>query len=235
MRIALLEDDKHQSDVMRVWLEAAGHEIQAFYDGASFREGMPEGDFDLAIMDWILPDTSGIDLLEWLRKELNWTAPAIFVTQRDEERDIVEALQKGADDYMIKPIRPLEMLARITAVTRRIPAPRETSDVLEFGEFRITPSSRRIERNGEMLELTHKEFDLTLFLFRNLGRLLSRSSILENVWGTKADLNTRTVDTHVSRIRNKLELHPDQGWKLSAVYQHGYRLERLDASSEAAG
>jgi two-component system, OmpR family, response regulator RegX3 len=99
---------------------------------------------------------------------------------------------------------------------------------LSIGPYRLNVNSRTIDHAGERVDLTHKEFDLALYLFRNPGRLLSRGQILEAVWGTTADLNTRTVDTHISRIRNKLGLMPENGWKLSAVYQHGYRLERLD-------
>ncbi len=234
MHIAILEDDRHQSEAMAVWMQAAGHEVTAFFDGASFKSAFPEADFDLLVLDWVLPDTEGIEIMEWIRKEQQSTTPVIFITQRDSEEDIVLALQKGADDYMIKPVKPLEMLARLTAIGRRIKSAQESESDLRFGEFVVIPSSRVIEKNGEKLDLTHKEFDLSLFLLKNIGRLLSRSAILENVWGTKPDLNTRTVDTHISRIRNKLDLNPNNGWKLSAIYQHGYRLERLEPQAKGA-
>lgn len=231
MRIALLEDDKHQADVMQVWLQAVGHDCQSFQSAAAFKENVQQQRYDLFILDWILPDSNGIEVLLWVREQLDWPIPVIFVTQMDGEEDVVLALEKGADDYMTKPVKPLEMLARITALGRRAYPQTEQAEVLEFGEYRLNTNGRTVDWAGEKIDLTHKEFDLSLFLFRNLGRLLSRGLILESVWGTTAELNTRTVDTHISRIRNKLGLIPEHGWKLSAVYQHGYRLERLEQNT----
>ncbi len=234
MQIVLLEDDKSQSDVMQVWLQAVGHECAVYPNGAAFRKALAHYQYDLIILDWILPDSDGITELQWVRQTLNLNVPIIFVTQMDKEEDVVLALEQGADDYMVKPVKPLEMLARITALGRRAYPQTDRSEILDFGDYRLNSLSRAIEWRGERVDLTHKEFDLSLYLFRNLGRLLSRGHILETVWGTSAELNTRTVDTHVSRIRNKLGLLPENGWKLSAVYQHGYRLERLDQGQETA-
>lgn len=231
MRIALLEDDEFQANALIVWLEAVGHEVGSWQTCADFRTALEKESFDLLILDWILPDGSGLDVLDWIRKQMNWQTPVLFVTQRDKEEDVVTALQHGADDYMAKPVKPLEMLARITALARRAQSQGQITDIYEFGPYKLNSTTRSVEWGGRKVDLTHKEFDLTLFLFRNLGRLISRGKLLESVWGTSADLNTRTVDTHISRIRNKLGLSPENGWKLSAVYQHGYRLERLEQPS----
>ena len=110
-------------------------------------------------------------------------------------------------------------------VRRAHPVARE-DDIAEFGEFRIDPVSRSIARRGAVIELTQKDFDLAVFLFRNLDRLLSRAHIFEAVWGQTAKINSRTIDTHVSRLRTRLGLVPANGWRLESVYQHGYRLER---------
>jgi two-component system, OmpR family, response regulator RegX3 len=228
LRIVLLEDNKHQADVMQVWLQAAGHECQLFQTGKTFREGVGRTRYDLLMLDWVLPDTDGIAELRWIRETFDWPVPILFVTQMDKEEDVVLALELGADDYMTKPVKPLEMLARITALGRRAYPQTDHSETLDFGDYRLNTLSRVVECHNDRVDLTHKEFDLTLYLFRNMGRLLSRGHILETVWGTTAELNTRTVDTHISRIRNKLGLVPENGWKLSAVYQHGYRLERLE-------
>lgn len=228
----MLEDDRYQSDVMQVWLHAVGHECRAFSTGQAFKEGIRCSECDLVILDWVLPDTDGIEVLGWIRANCDWI-PVIFVTRMDREEDVVLALEKGADDFMSKPVKPLEMLARITALGRRVHPPGERTELFEIGDYRLSLQSRTVGRRGERIELTHKEFDLALYLFRHVGRLLSRGQILEAVWGTSAELNTRTVDTHVSRIRNKLHLLPENGWKLSAVYQHGYRLERLEHATEA--
>jgi len=229
----LLEDDKHQADVMQVWLQAAGHDCQLFQTGKTFREGVGRAHCDLLMLDWVLPDTDGITELCWVRETFDWPIPILFVTQMDKEEDVVLALEQGADDYMTKPLKPLEMLARITALGRRAYPQVEHSEILEFGDYRLNGRSRVLDVRNERVDLTHKEFDLALYLFRNLGRLLTRAQILESVWETNAELNTRTVDTHISRVRNKLGLLPENGWKLSAIYQHGYRLERLDQSNEA--
>ena len=226
VHIALLEDDTFQAEALTIWLEAADHQVSVWHDCAGFRAALETRDFDLIILDWVLPDGSGLEVLDWLREERGEETPVLFITQRDQEQDVVTALQHGADDYMAKPVKPLEMLARVTALARRASA--RTGQVLEFGPYRIDTDTRSLYRADEKIDLTHKEFDLALYLFRNLGQLISRARLLEAVWGTRAELNTRTVDTHISRLRNKLGLTPDQGWKLGAVYQHGYRLERLE-------
>lgn len=213
---------------MQVWLQAVGHDCRTFHSGGAFREVVGREAFDLLILDWLLPDTDGLEILHWVRAQIDWRIPVIFVTRMDKEQDVVTALEQGADDYMTKPVKPLEMLARITALLRRAQPQADRVGEFSVGPYRLNPHSRTVEHAGERVDLTHKEFDLALHLFRNAGRLLSRAQILEAVWGTTAELNTRTVDTHISRIRNKLGLVPENGWKLSAVYQHGYRLERLD-------
>lgn len=227
MRVAVLEDDQAQAELLASWIRASGHEPYSFATGESFKNALKRDTYDLLLMDWNLPDTSGLDVLQWVRDNIDWHIPVLFTTSRDNERDVVYALENGADDYMTKPMRRAETLARIRALERRLSGQLEEPDILSMPPYRIDPGNRRISRDGEELSLTQREFDLALFLFRNAGRLLSRSYILENVWGHKGELNTRTVDTHVSRVRSKLGIGPANGWRLSAVYHHGYRLESL--------
>ena len=154
--------------------------------------------------------------------------PVLFTTSRDREEDIVHALQSGADDYMIKPIRRSETLARITALLRRaLPDPEEQA-LYSCPPFEFDLGGQQVTVDDKPVALTNKEFQLALLLFRNSGRLLSRSYLLENVWGVRSELSTRTVDTHISRLRNKLGIRPERGWRLSAVYHHGYRLETAE-------
>ncbi len=228
MRIALLEDDHDQANLISHWLETDGHECRHFGDGDSFMEGVGKEAFDLLILDWLLPDTSGVQVLEWARAEIDWPIPVLFITRRDSEQDIVLALEKGADDYMTKPVKQFEMLARVKALNRRAAPQDRRREVHNFGPYTVDTASRTITREEKRVDLTQKEFELSLFLFQNMGRVLSRSHILEHVWGRSGELNTRTVDTHVSRIRKKLSLLPECGWRLSAIYQYGYRLERLE-------
>lgn len=232
MRIALLEDDEPQAHFMQLWLESVGHTCLCFATGADFMRAMERESFDLLIFDWMLPDTSGDKILVWVRERFGHQIPIIFVTTRDSEQDIVHVLEQGADDYLVKPVKPLELVARITALARRSQVNADQEALLRIGPYTVDRERHRVRRGGTDIELTHKEFELATFLFRHTGQLLSRSHILEQVWGRSADQNTRTVDTHVSRLRNKLELTPDTGWQLRAIYHHGYRLERTDSHQD---
>ena len=231
MRIALLEDDEQQAGLMELWLHSAAHTCQTYPTGKAFIKGVSHDSFDLLILDWNLPDMTGDEVLAWVRQRVDWPVPVMFVTARDSEEDIVHALEKGADDYMIKPVKRMELLARITALSRRLQSAPD-KDRIEIGNLVLDMMNRAITCSGQAVELTGKEFELAHFLIKNTGRILSRGHILESVWGRAADLNTRTVDTHISRIRKKLDLNTERGWRLSAVYQHGYRLERLDQPVE---
>ncbi|MDE3011375.1 MAG: response regulator transcription factor, partial [Pseudomonadota bacterium] len=169
-------------------------------------------------------------VLEWVRANIQAPVPVMFMTARSDEQDIVTALQKGADDYLTKPLRKFELVARVNALERRSRQEYQQKEVIEVDQIRIDVAQRRVRCGDRDVEMTLKEFDLTLFLFRHLGQLLSRGHILESIWGRSPDLNTRTVDTHISRIRNKLALTPESGLRLSSVYFYGYRLERVTPS-----
>lgn len=222
MRIAVLEDDPVQQDLYRLWLDTAQHGCEFFGTVKSFMEALQQQTFDLLILDWMLPDGSGEAVLRWVRANTGWQIPVIFVTSRDSEVDIVKALRSGADDYLVKPTRCLEFLARIESLARRVNPPR----TLQFGAFEIEEDLRQIRVNGTSFELTQKEFELASYLFRHPGKLLSRVHLLEKLWGLNADVDTRTVDTHVSRIRRKLEIRPENGWQIIPVYGYGYRMEK---------
>ncbi len=234
MRIALLEDDAHQAELLNLWLAAAGHTSAIFCTGKALMKNMGHDSFDLLMIDWQLPDVSGDEVLRWVREHVDWRIPVLFVTARDSEEDIVRSLELGADDYMVKPIRRMELLARVTALGRRVGGNSAEREVIDMGGLSFDPVRRSISRAGEVIDLTGKEFDLALFLIKNTGRILSRGHILESVWGRSSDVNTRTVDTHMSRIRKKLDLNQERGWRLSAVYQHGYCLEYLESEPPSA-
>lgn len=232
MRIALLEDDPAQAEALAAWLTGAGHDPHVFSLGKELLRQASRESFDLFLIDWMLPDQSGHDVLRWLRQERGVTAPAIFVTSRDAEEDIVAGLDAGADDYMIKPIRRMELLSRLDAVWRRVHPRDEALQVIDLPPYRLELEHRRVLRNGQPVEpLTEKEFVLAAFLFQNLGRLFSRGHLLEAIWGLSADIPTRTLDTHISRVRKKLDLHPANGFRLVPAYNYGYRLERIDVAT----
>ena len=207
------------------WLEEVGHACVVFERARPYVDSLGRRNFDLIVIDLGLPDIPGDEVLVQVREALGWSVPVLFITSRDREEDVVDALARGADDYMTKPVRRAETLARITALLRRAMPDPGAAGVLEFGPFRFDTRNGMVARGSEQVELTSREFALALYLFRNAGRLLSRSQLLESVWGQRADLTTRTVDTHVSRVRRKLPLDPAVGWRIRSIYQHGYRLE----------
>jgi len=234
VRIGLLEDDTSQIELISLWADEAGDQLQSYTTGKSFRAAMSDEQFDLLVLDWHLPDTTGIEELDWLRGEKASNTPVIFITSRDSEESVVEALEHGADDYMVKPVKKDITLARIKALRRRYNIDvtseakvSETKGIEVFEPYTINEPECSITVNGEAVKLTNKEFELAVYLFRNAGSLVSRAFLMENIWGTKADLNTRTVDTHISRIRSKLGINPTIGWQLSSIYQRGYRLFKV--------
>jgi two-component system, OmpR family, response regulator RegX3 len=227
VRIALVEDDREIGQLMGLWLKEAGFTYQHYTDGKTFLRDLQRESFDLLVLDWMLPDMNGDQILLWVREHIDWPLPVIFVTALDSEEDIVRGLSLGADDYMTKPLRRNEFLARLRALGRRTYAHPEEKAKFLLPPYEVDVASRTILVSGKSVELTQKEYELAYFLLRNVGRILSRGHILENVWGQAEKLNTRTVDTHISRIRGKLGFLPENGWRLSSVYTHGYRLEQL--------
>ena len=232
VRIAVLEDDEALAQVMAFWLKSAGHGCEVFLTGAAFMKALARESFDLLLIDWMLPDTSGDKVIEWVREKIDWPVPIMMATSRDSEEDIIHALGKGADDYVIKPLRRGELLARVAALIRRSSPGAAAQPVLELPPFSIDRKSRTISRDGTPVELKQKEFELAAFLFANADRVLSRGHILEAVWGLGPEMDTRTVDTHVSRLRKKLALGSETGWELVAVHGYGYRLERSGSPAD---
>ncbi len=223
LRIALLEDNPDQASRVSGWIEDRDYHCGVFSTADDFQRAFRKSSYDVVVLDWELQSgSSGLEVLHWIRKTLTSDIPIIFVTARQAEEDIVTALQAGADDYLAKPVRQHELLARLYALARR--AQPET-EILECPPYTFDTSNRQVLLLGEQIKLTEKEYELALFLFRNRGRVLSRQHLLTSVWGTSAELNTRTVDTHASRLRKKLKLLASERWKLTSIYQHGYRLE----------
>ncbi len=224
--IGFLEDDPEQSGLILHWLEKAGYRTRLFQSAAEFRRRLGSEAIDLLLLDWMLPDASGLDVIEWIRSSANSRLPVIFLTARASDTDMVCGLNAGGDDYVVKPAKEQELIARVAAVLRRIGIEGADSGQYDMPPYRVDTRRRRISYDGKEVELTPREFDLASFLFRRSGRIVSRDALLENVWNMNASVSTRTVDTHVSRLRKKLDLNGEYGWRLSAVYQHGYRLEQ---------
>ncbi|MBT8054855.1 MAG: response regulator transcription factor [Gammaproteobacteria bacterium] len=227
--IGILEDDSDQSALLELWLSEAGYDVTVYAEGPKLlRAAQPRG-FDLMMLDWIVPEMSGFEVLEWVRLNIRERVPVVFLTTRGEEQSIVEALEAGADDYVVKPARQHELLARVSALARRSGLTEPQAESLEVREFVLDRRLGQVQRNGEVVSLTAKEFDLAWFLFANLSKILSREYLLRHIWNISSGISTRTVDTHISRVRKKLGLRPENGWKLNSVYHFGYRLEPLES------
>ncbi|MBY0574536.1 MAG: response regulator transcription factor [Undibacterium sp.] len=227
MRIAILDDDQSLLTLTSATLTDVGHVCHSFTSGKAMMHLLHRESFDLLILDWQVPDLSGPEILHWVREKLSPTLPVLFMTSRSAEDDIVAGLAAGADDYMIKPIRRAELVARVSALLRRAYPSQVASEVVNFGAYEFTVRASRVRLHGETIELTQKEFDLALLLFQNLGRPLSRAYILEAVWSRDIEIPSRTMDTHISRVRSKLDLRPENGYRLAPVYSYGYRLEQI--------
>ncbi len=224
MRIVAVDDDALQLELFKRAIESMGHTCRTHLTGAALLKDLRRETFDLLIVDWQLPDTTGPAIVRWVRENFDSKVPILFVTSRKAEQDIIEGLESGADDFMTKPVRLGEMMARIGALLRRA-YPAAKSGPLEFGPYRFLPDSRAIEVNGRPVELKNREYDLALFLFQNMGRLLSRDHLREAIWGQSADVISRSLDTHISRLRTQLDLRPSNGYVVTAVYGLGYRFE----------
>jgi len=226
MRIAVLEDDDSQRDWMNSFMLALGHVCHAYANSEALLRELRRENFDLLILDWNIPDMSGLEVVRWVRANLKARVPVLFVTSHVDEADLVEALKAGADDYMCKPVRVPELLARLHALLRRA-YPEQTSETLTSGDYVFDQKAKTLTYKGQLLELKHREYELAYLLFSRMGELLSRKYLQESVWGGQADVVSRTLDTHISRLRVKLDLRPENGYRLSSVYSLGYRLESL--------
>lgn len=232
MRIAALDDDALQLQLLEQVVTEAGHSCHNFLKGAALQQALRRESFDLLLVDWELPDIPGTQVVHWVREQISKELPIIFITHRSEEADIVEGLNCGADDFMIKPIRAAELRARMSALLRRA-YPLTSQSVLNFGPYRFITATNGIEMDGQPVEVTHREYTLALTLFQNQGRLLSRDHLREVVWGHNSEVQSRSLDTHVSRLRNLLNLRAGQPYSISAIYGYGYRLDVPEAETQA--
>ncbi len=225
--IGILEDDSDQSALLQVWLEDAGFETRVFASGPEFIRAVQQEGFDLMLLDWNLPEMSGLEVLKWVRHNVHDHVPVLFLTTRGEEQHVVAALEAGADDYVSKPARPQELVARIRSLARRSGLVEPERDIIEIDGYHLDRKALSICKDDQNVPMTRREFELTWMLFDNLDKILSREYLLRNIWNVGAAVQSRTVDTHVSRVRSKLNLRPENGWRLSSVYHYGYRLEQV--------
>jgi two-component system alkaline phosphatase synthesis response regulator PhoP len=222
--VLVIEDEQEIRDLVRYNLERAGYRVSAAADGERGLDMLFESRPDAVVVDLMLPGRNGLEILREVRGEPTTAdLPVLVLTARAAEMDKLLGFEHGADDYVTKPFSPRELVARVRALLRRA-RPSGHSDVLESGDLRVDVSGRTVSRAGDPLVLTPREFDLLVFLVRHPGRVLSREELLRKVWGYDYVGETRTVDVHVRRLRQKLgaEGHPIEtvlgsGYKWAAV------------------
>ena len=228
MRICVLDDDVTHAEFVTAALTAAGHSCRAFSDGKTLVHELLRDTFDLLVLDWNMPKMSGDAVLKWIRENLTTNLPVLFLTGRSYEIDIVAMLQAGADDYITKPVSSQLLVARVDTLLRRAYPLEAVESHQRFGIYDFDLENQKVLVHGVPVTLTQKEFDLALLLFRNVSRPLSRTRIRETVWRQDVDIPSRTMDTHISQIRSKLILRPQNGYRIIPIYSYGYRLESVE-------
>mgnify|MGYP000465921385 FL=1 len=204
-KILLVEDEVNIASFIERGLREFGHEVYVAYDGAAGWELTQKNDFQLLILDIIMPKMNGLQLCKQYRQRFGYHAPVIMLTARSEEYDKLTGLESGADDYVVKPFSPRELVARVKAVlARTMPKPAEATGSYTFGDLSIDTASHSVKVAGQEASLTPKEFDLLVFLVSNKGIALSREKILQKVWNYDYYGEDRTVDTHVKMLRGHL-------------------------------
>lgn len=215
IRILIVEDEKAISDLIRLNLTRAGYQCICAYDGMEAADILVEENFDLIILDVMLPRLNGFELMEYIRP---LKIPVIFLTAKAALEDRMKGLTSGAEDYMVKPFEVVELLARVNIVLRRY---HKTEHMLQFGNIVVDVENQLVTQEGREIELTPKELELFIFLLRNCNITLFREKIYEEIWGTEYSVESRTLDLHIQRLRRKLKL----GNALKTVFKVGYRLE----------
>ncbi|SDI05863.1 DNA-binding response regulator, OmpR family, contains REC and winged-helix (wHTH) domain [Paraburkholderia phenazinium] len=227
MNILLVEDDPAQAAAVERAMQHSVHKLSMVDRGESAVRFLKTNEVDLVVLDWQLPGMTGFDVLHWIRGNLGAEPAVLFLTSRVLEVDIVQALEAGADEYIIKPFRTAELLARVGSLLRRVKRNEKNENTIAVGPYILDTAQRSISLDGKAVELTAKEFDVVAYLFANVGRVVSRDLLAKLAWGRELDSTSRTVDTHIYRLRRKLSLRPENGVRLSTVYTHGYRLDEV--------
>lgn len=225
-RILIVEDNPDLAFGLRNNLEIEGYEIQTAEDGLHGLHAARRWRPDLVILDLMMPGMDGYRVLRTLRDE-GYTTPVLILSAKGEEADKVRGFRMGADDFVTKPFSLLELLARVEALLRRSAAETKTPAVerYRFGRVAVDATSQRVARDGRPVPLTHREFELLLALLRHRGAVVSREDLLREVWGHRAAVVSRTVDTHISDLRRKLEDDPAEPRHIVTVRKTGYRLQ----------
>ncbi|KWU56684.1 two-component system response regulator [Bacillus mycoides] len=217
--VLVVDDESDMRQLVGMYLDNFGYEWGEAENGKEALRKLETDHYDFVVLDIMMPEMDGLSVCKEIRKTLD--VPIIFLTAKGEEWNRVNGLRMGADDYIVKPFSPGELIARMEAVLRRY-TKQEQQEEIQFGPILINEKSRRVETNGETIPLTVKEFDLLYFLCQHNGQVFSREQLLEKVWGYDYAGSTRTVDTHVKTMRLKLG---ESGSYIQTVWGVGYKFE----------
>ena len=223
-KLLLVEDDQALSELLEYRFENEGYDVRTTADGDEAILLASEEQFDLVILDWMIEGTSGIEVCRRLRRDKETAGiPIVMLTAREAEDDKIRGLETGADDYLTKPFSPRELLARVAAVLRRV-RPALAGEEIEVGDMRLDPVAHRVTRKGTVLKVGPTEYRLLKFLMEHPRRVFSRGQLLDAVWGTESEIEERTVDVHIRRLRKAVELQgaPDP---IRTVRSAGYSIE----------
>lgn len=227
-KILIIEDDQNIADVIEIHIKDLGYQLDRAIDGRSGLEKAISGNYALIILDWMLPEMDGLDVCKNFRLENKYT-PILMLTARTDEMDKVLGLEFGADDYITKPFSVRELVARIKATLRRLEVDKRElekeneKEQLLFGDLSINLTKRKVMLDSQIVELTAKEFDLLTLFATNPGRTYNRQVLLDLVWGYQYDGYDHTVNSHINRLRNKIEKDPANPRYLKTLWGVGYR------------
>ena len=225
--ILIVEDDPDLGKLLQIHLNDLGYEVEIATDGQTGLDRALKGGVSIVILDIMLPKLDGFEVCKRIRAQ-DRSLPILMLTSKSEELDKVLGLELGADDYITKPFSIRELIARVKAIFRRIEVVQEETQaveprVLEFGDLNVDLEKRRVNLRGNLLELTAKEFDLLVLFAENPGRAYSRQELLDLVWGYQYSGYSHTVNSHINRLRNKIEVDPASPRYIKTVWGHGYR------------
>ena len=220
-KILIVDDDENISEILNMYLESSGYTTKIASTGKRAQELFLEYNPNLVLLDVMIPGIDGIDVLKWVRKQ--GEVPVIMLTAKGDTFDKVLALELGADDYIVKPFEPKELLARVKAVLRRYSADNAKSEIIKLSDLSIDPTSYKVIFNKEDKKMPPKEFELLYYLAKNKNRVFTREQLLCEVWGYDYPGDSRTVDVHIKRLREKLT--SGEEWQIETVWGVGYKFE----------
>jgi len=224
-RVLVVDDEPTITEVVARYLQRAGYQTAIAADGAEALAAVGEQHPDLVVLDLMLPKLGGLEVMRRLRERDHARVPIILLTAKSEESDRITGLRLGADDYVVKPFSPAELVARIDAVLRRIDVPAGEQPTIEIDELTIDPAARRVLVGGEEAQLTGREFDLLMFFVSHPGQVFSRTQLMDAVWQYSFYSDTSTVTVHIRRLRAKIELDPADPAHIQTVWGVGYRFQ----------